>query len=179
MVYVFFADGFEEIEAFAPVDILRRAGVEVQTVGIGNMTPVGSHGISTICDAGVDDMRTDELEGIVLPGGMPGTKNLEESSHVRELVDFCAGSGKLIGAICAAPSILGHMGLLKNRRAACFPDYERELDGADVMREAICRDGNIITSRGAGTALEFGFALVAYLKGEAEAERLRKMMQCV
>jgi len=179
MIYVFLADGFEEIEALAPVDILRRAGVEVRTVGVGGTLVTGSHGIAVRCDLGTDGAAlSDALSGVVLPGGLPGTRNLEASVAVSACVDFCAARGKLVAAICAAPSILGHKGLLKNKKATCAPGFTAELHGADVTGEPVCRDGNIITARGAGVSVEFGLELVAYLKDRDTAEKLREAMRC-
>lgn len=179
MVYVFLADGFEEIEALAPVDILRRGGVEVKTVGIGGNKVSGSHKIPVFCDLTEDGINLAEAEAIVLPGGMPGTVNLENSPAVKSAIEYAVKNGKLIGAICAAPSILGKAGLLRGKRATCFPGFEKYLDGALFCDLPAVRDGNIITSRGAGAALEFGFSLLGALKSEVEADNLRLNMKCV
>lgn len=179
MVYVFLADGFEEIEALAPVDILRRGGVEVKTVGIGGRSVSGSHNISVSCDLSDAEINLAEIEAIVLPGGMPGTLNLENSPAVKSAIEYADKGGKLIGAICAAPSILGKAGILTGKRATCFPGFEKYLEGALFCDLPAVRDGNIITSRGAGAALEFGFYLLAALKGEAEADNLRRNMKYI
>ena len=179
MVYVFLAEGFEEVEALAPVDILRRGGVEVKTVGIGGKTVTGSHGIAVSSDLAEDEVTLSEIEAIVLPGGMPGTLNLEKNNTVKAALQFAAENGKLIGAICAAPSILGKAGLLAGKRATCFPGFEEYLSGAKYCDVPAVRDGNIITSRGAGAALEFGFFLLAALKGEIAADKLRLAMKYV
>ena len=179
MVYVFLADGFDEIEALAPVDILRRGGVDVKTVGIGGNRISGSHKIPVYCDLSDGEISLAGIEAIVLPGGMPGTVNLENSSAVKSAIEYAAKNGKLIGAICAAPSILGKAGLLCGKRATCFPGFEKYLDGAIVCDMPVVRDGNIITSRGAGAALEFGFNLLAALKDDTAADSLRRNMKYI
>ena len=177
MVYVFLADGFEEIEALAPVDILRRGGIEVKTVGIGSKTVTGSHNISVLCDLPENEVDFYSIEAVVLPGGMPGTLNLEKSITVNKAIDFACKNGKIIGAICAAPSILGKKGLLSGKNATCFPGFEKYLSGARVLDTPVVRDGEIITSCGAGAALEFGFCLLAALKDEPAADKLRQNMK--
>ena len=179
MVYVFLADGFEEIEALAPVDILRRGGVEVSTVGVGKKTVAGAHGIPILCDLSEDEMNLENMEAVVLPGGMPGTLNLQKSEAVKSALHFAAQGEKLIGAICAAPSILGKAGLLKGKRATCFPGFEKYLEGAEICDLPAVIDGNIITSRGAGAALEFGFSILAAIKGDSAADKLRLDMKYV
>ena len=171
MVYVFLAKGFEEIEAVAVVDVLRRGGVEVKTVGVTGKSVRGSHGISVNCDILISEAVTDELEGIILPGGMPGTVNLEADATVQKFIDYCAENGKLIGAICAAPSILGHKGLLQGKNAVCFKGFEKDLVGAHVLDCPATRDGNIITGWGAGGAVDFA---VLYLAAVTENEELAK-----
>ena len=175
MIYVFLANGFEETEAIAPIDILRRSELDVKTVGIGEEVVVSSHGIAVIPDiTEVDFVPSDDIEMIVLPGGMPGTLNLEKSRTVQEAIDYCAAKGKLIGAICAAPSILGKKGLLQGKKAVCFPGFEQFLEGA----ESVVRDGNIITAKGAGVAVEFGLKLSEALTGEASARKIKAALQC-
>lgn len=179
MVYVFLADGFEETEAIAPIDILRRAGLDVKTVGIGSCIIRGSHSIPIVTD--FDDMQIkidDSVDMIVLPGGMPGTLNLEKNKTVQAAIDYCAQNDRFIGAICAAPSILGHKGLLKSKKATCFPGFENELTGAEVCGDSVVIDGKIITAKGAGVAVEFGLALVKALVGEAKYKKLHDSMQC-
>lgn len=177
MVYVFLADGFEECEALVPTDILRRGGVEVKTVGVGGEYITGSHGITVKCDITEDNLTAENLDGIILPGGMPGTLNLEKSDAVNKFITLADEKGLVIGAICAAPSILGHKGLLSGRKATCFPGFESELVGADFSDLPVIKDGNIITSCGAGAAFEFGFCLLSALKSETEAENLKKAMK--
>lgn len=176
MVYVFLAEGFEEIEALAPVDILRRAGVDVRTVGIGGQTVRGAHGVEVLSDLTENEADGAGLEMVVLPGG-PGTPNLEASAAAQRLIARAAEQGLWIGAICAAPSILGHKGLLKGKRAVCYPGYEKELDGARVEHTTVCVDGRLVTGNGPGAALAFGFELAAALAGCEKAEAVRSSMQ--
>lgn len=178
MIYVFLADGFEEIEALAPVDILRRGGLNVKTVGVGGKTVCGAHKIPVVCDITEEETVTDGLEGIILPGGMPGTLNLEKNECVQRFIDFAAENGLFIGAICAAPSILGHKGLLKGRKATCFPGFEKELDGAEFLDLPVVTDGKITTACGAGAAFDFGFRLLSELTENKEgADALKKSMK--
>ena len=179
MIYVYLAKGFEETEAITPIDLLRRCGRDVITVGVGDNIIVGSHDIPVVTDTIAQEAPlTDELEMIVLPGGMPGTLNLETNPYVQAAIDYCSENGKFIGAICAAPSILGHKGLLKGKKAVCYEGFESQLEGAEIGSEPVVRDGNIITSRGAGTAVNFGLKLVEALLSENESERLRKAILC-
>jgi 4-methyl-5(b-hydroxyethyl)-thiazole monophosphate biosynthesis len=180
MILVFLANGFEETEAVAPIDILRRNGREVVTVGIGEEVITSAHGVTVVPDVTeVDITMSDDIEMIVLPGGMPGTLNLEKSRAVQDALDYCAANGRFIGAICAAPSILGRKGLLKGRKATCFPGFEELLDGAQFTGEPVEADGNIITARGAGVALEFGLKLVEVLSGKPAADKIKEAMRCV
>jgi len=179
MVYIFLADGFEETEAVTPIDILRRAGLDVRIAGVGGRTVTGSHGVKIICDCVADDIYPGtELEAVVLPGGMPGAKNLENSSKVGEFIDYAQNSGKLLCAICAAPFILGHRGLLKNKKAVCFPGFEKELAGALIQSTAVCADGNIITAAGMGSAVVFALEIVRYFFGEQKAAQIGESLQC-
>ena len=127
MVYVFLADGFEECEALAPAVILRRGGIDLKTVGVTGKTVTGAHGIPVICDITADEAVKEDLSAVILPGGMPGTLNLKKSRAVQEFIDFAAEKGLIIGAICAAPSILGAKGLLKNKKATCFTALKKSL----------------------------------------------------
>lgn len=172
MVYVFLAEGFEETEAVTPIDMLRRCGREVVTVGVTGKTVTGSHNIPVVCDITIDEISDDGIELLVLPGGMPGTKNLDACEKLKELISACNDKGILIGAICAAPTVLGGMGLLKGKNAVCYPGMESGLAGANVPDAAAVRDGNIITSRGAGTALEFSYELISALMDKQTADKL-------
>ena len=169
MVYVFFADGFEEIEAVTIVDVLRRGGVEVATVGIGSRSITGTHGMRIETDIADTDAAADGAEMIVLPGGQPGTDNLGESAVVARLIGECMAAGKWVAAICAAPMVLGRAGVLQGRRAVCYPGCEGALAGAQISGDNVVMDGNVITSKGPGTAAEFALTLLAALKGESAA----------
>jgi 4-methyl-5(b-hydroxyethyl)-thiazole monophosphate biosynthesis len=177
MIYVFFAHGFEEIEAITPVDILRRAGLEVQSVGVGAKTITGSHGITVHCDISDKEITAKGFEMVVLPGGVPGTPNLEKSKRVQTCIDYAVKKDLWLAAICAAPSILGHKGILKGKKATCFPGYEKELEGAETSAERVVRDGKLITGKGAGAAKEFALALVECLCGKEKAAELGASLQ--
>ena len=168
MIYVFLAEGFEEIEALAAVDVLRRARLEVQTVGVGGRKITGSHGITVVCDL-VDD---------VLPGGVPGTPNLEASPVVQRFVDYAAQNGLWLAAICAAPSILGHKGLLDGLEATANPGFQDQLGAARLSGDYVCVDGRFVTARGMGVAVDFGLKLVEVLTDAARAGEIRAALQC-
>lgn len=179
MVYLFLATGFEEVEALAPVDILRRADIEVQLISVsGEKVVTGSHGIAVTADGLFEETDFSDGELLVLPGGMPGTLNLEAHPDLAELLRFNFQNGKMLAAICAAPMVLGKLGLLNGHRATCYPSYEEFLLGAEFSEERVVVSQNIITSRGAGTAMEFGLALVEKLKGEDVAKKLAVAMLC-
>lgn len=177
MIYVFLAEGFEETEALAPVDLLRRAGKNVVTVGIDGNVITGSHGIPVVVDTN-EIALDDTLEMIVLPGGMPGTLNLEKSLCVQNAIDHCVQNNKFIGAICAAPSILGHKGLLKGKKAVCYKGFENQLDGALIGNGSVEEDGIFITARGAGVAVEFGLKLVEKAVSAEESRKQRSAILC-
>ena len=179
MIYLFLANGFEEIEALTPVDILRRGGAEVTTVGIGGTEITSSHNITVKADISDREFSVmNNVEGIILPGGMPGTKNLEKSSTVIKAVKYCFERNLVIGAICAAPSILGHLGILKNKKATAFPGFERDLFDAELDSEYVSADGNIITARGMGVSVDFALALLAAFRDSETAEKVRTSIQC-
>ena len=179
MIYCFLADGFEEIEALATVDVLRRADIDVTTVGVGSKVICGSHGMPVTADITLDEFNCGaDMEGVILPGGMPGTKNLFAEQRVKDAVSYAAARDLLVCAICAAPMILGRMGILCGKKATCFPGFEDELLDAYVRTDKVVVDGNIITGKGAGCALDFGFAITAKLKGEVAADRVASSMQC-
>ncbi len=179
MVYVFLAQGFEEMEAVAPIDLLRRAGCDVQTVAVGSSrTVVGSHGIPMTADITTAEVKTDSLEAVILPGGMPGTLHLEADATVQAMIDTAVSRQLVIGAICAAPSILGHKGLLDGKKAVCFPGFEHALRGAQVVSSTVVTDGRFVTAKGAGAATEFGLALVNLLVSPEKARELREGIQC-
>lgn len=179
MIYVFLANGFEEIEAIAPIDLLRRSEKEVITVGVGDNIIMGAHNIPIVTDTIAQEaVLNDELEMIVLPGGMPGTLNLESNSYVQAAIDYCVEHNIYIGAICAAPSILGHKGLLNGKKAVCFEGFETQLEGAEIGSDSVECDGNIITARGAGVAVKFGLKLVELLCSENESKRMKNAILC-
>ena len=176
MIYLFLANGFEEIEALCPLDLLRRAGLQVTTVGIGGDLIKGSHGIAVQADIPDTMYRDSKPEMVILPGGMPGAKNLDESRIVDSALCAAASSGGYLAAICAAPMVLGKRGYLEGKNATCFPGFEEYLAGATVapFHTRVVTDGKIITAAGMGVALEFGLALVRILKGNDAAEELRR-----
>ena len=178
MIPVFLANGFEEIEALATVDILRQAGVEVVTVGVGGKNAVGAHGIAVCADIVEDELNIAAIDGVVLPGGMPGTTNLEASNVVQSTVASAYKRGLLVAAICAAPSILGHGGYLSGKKATCYPGFEQELTNAIVTNTGVVRDNNIITASGAGVAVDFALELVRYLVSDEMADAIRGGIQC-
>jgi 4-methyl-5(b-hydroxyethyl)-thiazole monophosphate biosynthesis len=177
MVYVHLANGFEEIEALAPVDVLRRAGIEVKTVSLtGERLVTGSHGITVQSDLLYDEVDYNAGLMIVLPGGMPGAKNLAAHQGLADQILGYSVTGKWLAAICAAPMVLGSLGILKGKTAVIFPGMEDYLIGAKVGQRPVEIDGKIITSKGIGTAMEFALALVEQIKGQTVAEALRKAM---
>ena len=177
MIYLFLAEGYEECEALVPLDILRRADIEIKTVGVGNGAIKSSHRIWLNCDTTTDDLNFENLEGIILPGGMPGTLNLEKSKVVQSAIDHCINNGLLIAAICAAPQILGHKGILNGKNATCFPGFEQELLGANFVDQKVVKDGNIITACGVGAAFEFGFEILEYLTDSETAKEFKNTMR--
>lgn len=171
-VLVPLAEGFEEIEAVTVVDLLRRAGIEVHTASLDGPRVTGSHGIALMADIALDAALADDYDMIVLPGGMPGAEHLKNDPRVISLLRRFAAEGRYTAAICAAPSVLAHAGLLEERAATSFPGVlnANSAPGIRLRDEAVVVDGKVVTSRGAGTAMEFGLALVGLLEG-AEARR--------
>jgi 4-methyl-5(b-hydroxyethyl)-thiazole monophosphate biosynthesis len=161
-VAVLFAEGFEEIEALTVVDIMRRANVTCHMIGIDKINVLGTHSIQVKCDKTLDnDIKDYDL--IVLPGGMPGAKNLQENKKVIEAVKYFNESGKLVSAICAAPIVLGTANIIENRNITSYPGFEDELKGCNYKEDRVVVDGNIITSRGPATAMEFAYKLLEIL----------------
>ena len=179
MVYVFLADGFEIIEAMAPVDMLRRANVEVTTVGVDKKVITSSCGIPVTADIVSNEFEFKDVEAVVIPGGANGVTNLENSSLVQSVLDEAVQCGALICAICAGPSILGHKGLLKGNHAICFPGFEDSLEGANISKDYVVTDGDFITAKGAGVCIEFGLEIVRELVGDEAAETVRSTIQCM
>lgn len=178
MVFVFLADGFEEIEALTPVDLLRRAGVEVMTVGISGKTVHGAHGISVEADITGEEVlekieNGETLTMVVFPGGMPGAANLDASPIVNSVISRAVAENAYMAAICAAPMLLGKRGLLRGKQAVCYPGFETYLTEAEIMHEPVVQDGRIITAAAMGAAVPFALRLVTVLKGEGAAEELR------
>ena len=177
MVYVMLADGFEEIEAVTPIDILRRANIDVTTVSITENTSVtGAHNIKIHADTTISQIRPDNMQMLILPGGM-GHELLDASNEVHALINHALANDIYIGAICAAPSILGKKMILEGKKATCFPGFEKYLFGADILSDKVVTDGKIITGKGPGAAAEFGFELVKALKDTSTADELAKAMQ--
>lgn len=168
-VALLLANGFEEIEALTPLDMLRRAGVTAYTVGIGGETITGSHGIKVIADTTDALTAPDDYDAVILPGGMPGATNLDASPFTDEILRSVNKKGGLIAAICAAPLVLGRRGMLSGRSATCYPGFENELIGAISSDAAVVCDGNVITARGMGVALDFAKAIVTKLCGSDTA----------
>lgn len=164
MVYVFLADGFEEIEGLTVVDLLRRAGIEVRTVSVEAGREIcGSHGIKLLADTLFAENDYEDAELLVLPGGMPGTLHLKAHAGLAELLKRHCAAGRKAAAICAAPSVLGELGLLNGKKAVCYPGFEDSLLGAEVLFDKVVKDGNITTSRGMGTAIDFALSLIEQL----------------
>lgn len=171
--YIFLADGFEEIEAITPIDLLRRANIEITSISISNSkTVVGAHNISIEADSLFSDLNFENAELLILPGGMPGTKNLDEHAGLKKILEQQVIQGKLIAAICAAPSILGKMNLLKDKEATCYPGFENQLIGASLSESKVIQSGAIITAMGAGVAIEFSLKIIENLKGKAVADQI-------
>jgi len=174
-VAIFLATGFEEIEALTVVDLLRRVHVDIDMVSItGEKRAIGSHGIVVETDKIINQLNFTEYDMLVLPGGMPGTLNLEACEVLMTQVDAFYQQDKWLAAICAAPSIFGHKGILNGRTACCYPGFEKDLKGANVSMEPVCVDGTIITSRGMGCAIDFGLKIVELLLGEETSDGLAK-----
>lgn len=176
MVYVLLVDGFEEIEAIEPIDIMRRAGIEVTTVGVNSKTVTGSHGITLTADVEFSEVNPDNMTALMLPGG-PGYEKLDASDSVHYMINSAHSRGLYIASICAAPSIIGKKGLLDGKRSTCFPGFEDKLYGSIITGEKVTVDGQFVTARGAGAASDFGFALVELILNKNIAEELRRTMQ--
>ena len=177
MIYIFLATGFEDIEALAPVDIMRRAGLEVQTVSItGEQIVTSAHGVGIVADMLLSDVDFPKAEMLVLPGGLPGSTNLDACKPLTQAIVRHFEAGGAIAAICAAPLVFGHLGLLQGRRATCYPGVESELKGATYTSAIVEQDGNIITGKGPGAAFEFGYTIVEYFRGQSVSQILREGM---
>lgn len=173
MVYIFLANGFEEIEALCVLDLLRRAGVPTKTVGIDEKIVMGSHKIPVVCD--MEDIELtgfEDFDMIILPGGLPGANNLDASEVVEKFINRAVSEDKFISAICAAPFILGKRGILNGKRATCYPGFENELAGATVVNEGCVRDGKIITAKAMGKSHDFALEIVEALLGKEKRDNI-------
>ena len=172
-IAIFMANGCEEIEGLTVVDNCRRVGIEIDMISItDSKTVAGAHGIAFEADKTIADMNLADYDGVVLPGGMPGTLNLGACDDVVLAIKQCAAEGKLVAAICAAPSVLGDNHILEGKKATCYPGFEERLIGATCTTDAVAVDGNVITSRGMGTAIEFSLAIIEYFMDKAAADKL-------
>lgn len=176
MIYVLLANGFEETEAIEPIDIMRRAKMAVATVGLDDILVKGAHGIVVEADILIDDVKKTDMEMLMLPGGA-GHAVLDADERVQALIDYAYEKDLYVSAICASPSILGKKGLLKGKKATCFPGFEKYLDGAEVVEDKAVCDGKIITGKGAGAAGAFGLKIVEVLRGKALSDELKREMQ--
>lgn len=177
MIYSFLAEGFEEVEALTPIDILRRAGVEVETVSItDNQVVQGAHGIYVLADRILPAIDFDDAEMIILPGGLPGSTNLDACEELKKGIQQLYDAGKPLAAICAAPMVFGHMGLLKGRKATCYPGCESNLEGATYTAALVEQDGQFITGKGPAAAFEFGYTIAEKLVGKEKVQALRDGM---
>jgi 4-methyl-5(b-hydroxyethyl)-thiazole monophosphate biosynthesis len=173
-VALFLADGFEEVEAITPADFLRRSGVDLILVGVTGKKVTGAHGIVIECDVEVSQLSGD-LDGIIIPGGMPGAANIAADEKTMKIIQATLESDILVGAICAAPAVvLGVNGLINGRPFTCYPGFENSFIGAQFLEDRVVVDSNLITSRGPGTAAEFSLALIEYLCGEGESKKIYK-----
>ncbi|MBQ8580060.1 MAG: DJ-1/PfpI family protein [Oscillospiraceae bacterium] len=177
MVYVLLGTGFEETEAITPIDLLRRAGIPVMTVGINGKTVYGGHNIGIEADITIGQMDLTDLEMLVLPGGLGGVASIKASKEAMEAIHFAFENGKWLAAICAAPTILASLGITDGRRATCYPGCESQMGSAIMLSDAACTfDGRIITGTSAGCAIPFGLALIAALKGQTAADTVEKQI---
>ncbi len=178
MVYLFLAEGFEEIEALTPVDLLRRAKIDVVTVGIGSEVVCGAHGIKVEADVSEEEalsmLSKDGAEMVILPGGMPGSTNLDMSETVEAFLRYARENDIPYGAICAAPMVLGKRGMLENKKAVCYPGFEKYLMGAQVVDAPAVRDGKVVCGRAMGSAAQFALLIIEILKGEDVACEIKK-----
>lgn len=177
LIYILLAEGFEEIEAVTPADILRRLGLNTLFIGVSSKQVKGAHGIEITSDATLKKVKNEIPAALILPGGMPGAKNLDLNSDVRDLVLSTNESGGIIAAICAAPMVIGRLGLLKGKNAVCYPGFEEHLTGANILSRSVVRDGNIITALGPGAAADFSFEIGTALKDKVSAAFVKRGMQ--
>ncbi len=172
MVYVHMAEGFEELEAIAIIDVLRRGGISTKMIGLGGRTVRGAHGVEMVCDEEIQEADYAPCQMIVLPGGLPGTTNLMENQLLKTHIQSFVKMGRWVGAICAAPMILGAMGIMEDRQGTIYPGMEEHLPGCQVLNQGVVVSDKVITGKGPGYAVEFALALVSALKGPGEKERI-------
>ena len=173
MVYILLGTGFEETEAIAPLDLLRRAGIEVLTVGLNGKTVYGGHGIGVECDIEIGEMDLTNLDMIVLPGGLGGVASIRGCKAAMDAVQFAFENGKFTAAICAGPTVLADLGITNGKKAVCYPGCEGGMGSAIMENAPAIRDGNLITGTSAGCAIPFGLELIRALKGDAAAEAIK------
>ena len=176
MIYMFLGTGFEETEAIAPLDLLRRAGLKVLTVGLNGKTVYGSHGIGVEADIEIDQLDLTDLEMVILPGGLGGVASIRGCEKAMEAIRFAYENGKYTAAICAGPTILAELGITDGKKATCYPGCEEQMGTAIMVEAAAVTDGKVITGTSAGCAVPFGLALIAALKGSEEADRIAKQI---
>ena len=176
MIYMFLGTGFEETEAIAPLDLLRRAGLEVQTVGLNGKVIYGGHGIGVEADITIHQLDLTRLEMVILPGGLGGVASIRECEKAMEAIRFAYGNDKYTAAICAGPTVLADLGIVDGKKATCYPGCEEQMGSAIMVEAAAVTDGKLITGTSAGCAVTFGLALIAALKGQEEADRIAKQI---
>ena len=176
MVYMLLGTGFEETEAIAPLDLLRRANIGVATVGLNGKLIKGSHGIGVEADMEIDEMDLSSLEMIILPGGLGGVASIKASEAALNAVRYAYDNGKYVAAICAGPTILAQLGITNGKNATCYPGCEEQMGSANMISAAAVTDGGVITGTSAGCAIPFGLALIAALKGQAAAEAVKQQI---
>lgn len=176
MVYMLLGTGFEETEAIAPLDLLRRAGVQIATVGLNGKIVYGSHGIGVEADLEISEMDLTDMEMIILPGGLGGVASIRACAAAMEAVRFAWENGKYTAAICAGPTVLADLGITNGKNATCYPGCESQMGNANMVAEAAVTDGKLITGTSAGCAVPFGLALIKALKGHEAAEAIAKQI---
>lgn len=172
MIYMFLGTGFEETEAIAPLDLLRRAGLQVQTVGLNGKIIYGSHGIGVEADITIDQLDLNQLEMVILPGGLGGVASIRGCSKAMDAIRYAYENDKYTAAICAGPTVLADLGIVDSRKATCYPGCEDRMGSAMMVEAAAVTDGKLITGTSAGCAVPFGLALISALKGQEEADRI-------
>jgi len=176
--YAFLAEGFEEVECLAVIDLLRRAGIDMKMVSVsGQKTVTGSHHIPIVCDTLLEETDFSSADLLFLPGGGLGTKNLTAHEGLAQILKAHAAKGNLLSAICAAPSVLGLLGLLNGKKATCYPGFEEKLEGAIYQKDGVVADGNIVTARGLGFAIDLGLKLIALIIDQATSDKIKSAIQ--